>query len=525
MVLRKPYALLIKYFKLIHLIISIFMIYLVYKTNNIYNFFNSYVKSGWMSLTENELMGYIGPFIYISVVLIIVLSIIVYVLMKFKNKPRLYYLLTPITYFIVLILFVVANSNMTVALSDVISPVTTRIIRDIFAIILGVQFIFTIFCVLRAIGFDVKKFNFKQDIADLQIEELDSEEVEVNIQIDKYKLDRKLRRKVRNYKYIFDENKFILYLISGLVIGGFALHFILNIFVFDPLYKEGKVIELNKYNFVVNKSYITNKDYLGNKISEKSKYILVDFSLINTIVDNTFNIDNISLLIDGKSYAPITNVYSDFIDLGNGYKDQKLSTTNQNRYYMVFKIPNSINTRKVVLRYINEIEYDKNNNEIYKYKRVRLKPIDDKNIINIDKKLNEETNINDNKININSYNINNSFNYTYRICSSDNNCYDNNNTVITNSNNTTILKLNINSKLGNTFNNTLNDMSSYFSEFGSVTYVKDGKTYRQKNLKNLTLNTFNGKEIFLEVTNEIAGAEAINFEIRIRNINYRFKLK
>lgn len=525
MVFRKPYALLIKYFKLIHVVISVFMSYLIYKTNNVYKFFNSYVKAGWMSLNETELAGYIGPFIYFSIILIIVLAIIVFILMRFKNKPRLYYLLTPITYFLILILFIVANSTMGIAVNDVINPETTRNLRDLMLIIMGVQFVFVIFSVLRAIGFDVKKFNFKQDIADLQIEELDNEEVEVSVEVDKYKLCRKVKRRVRNYKYIYAENKFIVYLITSLIIGGFVLSFILNTFVLNPTYKEGKVIELNGYNFVVNKSYITNTDYLGNEISKSSKYILVDLSVINRITNNTVDIDKVSLLINGISYSPVTNIYSDFIDLGNGYKDQKLSTSNTNRYYLVFKIPNDIKTRNVILRYLNSIEYDKNNNEVYNYKKVKLNLISDESTITIDKNLGVETNINGNSVKINEYSINDSFNYSYKLCSSDNNCDENSNYIVSKSNNTTALRLVIDGELSNAVNSSIKNMSYYFSTFGSLTYVKDGKTYRQKKLNNLVSNTFNGKEILLEVTNEVKNAEAINFEVRIRNINYKFKLK
>ncbi|MBE6153623.1 MAG: hypothetical protein E7166_05310 [Firmicutes bacterium] len=507
MVFRKPYALLIKYFKIIHLISSVFMMYLIYKTNNLYKFFNSYVKNGWMSLNEFELSTYIGPLIYFSIILIIMLTIIVYILMRFKNKPRFYYLLTPIIYFLILILFIVSNSTMSVAIVDVVSPVTTRVLRDILMIAMGFQFILLVFSILRSIGFDVKKFNFKQDIADLKIEELDNEEVEVNIEIDKHKINRKLKRRIRNSKYIFNENKFIIYLIVGLFIVIFAAYYILNIFVFNPTYKEGKLVELNRYSFVVNKSYVTNKDYLGNTISNNNKYILVDFSIINKIVDNTFDIDKLSLFVDDMSYAPSTNIYSDFIDLGNGYKEQRLSVSDINRYFVVFKIPNDINTKRATLRYLNEVKYDKNGNEIYKYKKVKLNPVND-NIVKLDKKLGDEININNNLIKINEYKIADAFN-----------------NIIPISNNTTVLKLIIDGKLGNTANYYIKDISQYLSKFGSITYTKNGKTYRQKNLYNLISNNFNGKEIFLEVTNEISGAEKINFEIKIRNVNYRYKLK
>ena len=68
------------------------MAYLMYKMVNLYKFFNGYVLSGWSSINADEIAGYIGPLIYISIAIIIALALIVFFLMRFKNKPRLYYL-------------------------------------------------------------------------------------------------------------------------------------------------------------------------------------------------------------------------------------------------------------------------------------------------------------------------------------------------------------------------------------------------------------------------------------------------
>jgi len=325
MIFRKPYAILIKYFKIIHVVISIFMIYLIYKTNALHSFFSGYVKSGWISINTAEIADYIGPIIYVSIAIILVLSIIIYLLIKFKNKPRLYYLLTLIVYILILIFFIVSHNILKGAETDVISPITVRAIRDISLIALGVQFIFAVFSVLRAIGFDVKKFNFRQDIADLQIAELDDEEIEVSFEVDKHKLNRKFQRKMRNTSYIFKENKFIIILVITLLVVGISGKYVLDYFIFNPIYKENKVVELDKYNIIVNKSYITENDYLGNVISSKYKYVVIDTTIINRIVDNKFDIDKLSISINNISYEPATNLYIDFIDIGNGYKEQILS--------------------------------------------------------------------------------------------------------------------------------------------------------------------------------------------------------
>lgn len=524
MILRKPYALLIKHFKVIHIILTIFMSYLMYKMVNLYKFFNGYVSSGWSSINAEEISRYIGPLIYISIFIIIGLALTVFFLMKVKNKPRLYYLLTPIVYLVLLVVFIFSFSILKNAEVDVVNPVTIRIIRDITMIMVGLQFCFILFSLFRAIGFDIKKFNFKQDIADLEITDVDNEEVEVNFEIDKYKINRKFKRRFRNIQYIFRENKFIFTTIIILVIAIPLIMFLTNKFIINPQYNEGKLVKTDNFNYIVNKSYITNNNYLGEKINSKSKYILVKLSIINRIPDLTLDTDKFSILVNNVSYPAVTNIYSDFIDMGNGYKDQKLSINNTNNYYLVFKIPNEIKTNKVIFRYLNKITYDKNGNQINNYKTVKLNTLNTENINTIEKKLNEKTLINDTEITIKDYNIDDKFDYTYNLCDKKNNCVSSKSQVFSNGYNSTVLKLTVDSKLSESINSSIKNASDYFSKFGYIVYVKDGKKYKQKNLKNLTTN-FNGTEILLNVTKDIKDCSELSFEIINRSIIYSFKLK
>ena len=49
MILKKPYAFLIKNFRLIHLILTIPLIYITYKTTAVSNFFREYVSNNYSS--------------------------------------------------------------------------------------------------------------------------------------------------------------------------------------------------------------------------------------------------------------------------------------------------------------------------------------------------------------------------------------------------------------------------------------------------------------------------------------------
>ena len=80
MIVKKPYAFLIKHFKLIHLLLSILTIYIAFKSNNIFTFFNDYVTNGYYTYQNNLQNEYISGFMFIGVILIITLTSIIYLL-------------------------------------------------------------------------------------------------------------------------------------------------------------------------------------------------------------------------------------------------------------------------------------------------------------------------------------------------------------------------------------------------------------------------------------------------------------
>ena len=67
MILRKPYAFLIKYFKIIHIIMFIFFSYLVFSLRKIYMFFVNYIKTNNYIYFENMAKEYVTPIMFIMV--------------------------------------------------------------------------------------------------------------------------------------------------------------------------------------------------------------------------------------------------------------------------------------------------------------------------------------------------------------------------------------------------------------------------------------------------------------------------
>ena len=79
MILKKPYAFLIKHFRLIHLIMVTLATYIIIKTYNIYSFLGDYISSGSKILSsfEDVTGKYISSFLIIMVVIALLISIVV----------------------------------------------------------------------------------------------------------------------------------------------------------------------------------------------------------------------------------------------------------------------------------------------------------------------------------------------------------------------------------------------------------------------------------------------------------------
>ena len=126
MIVKKPYAFLIKHFKLIHLLLSLLMILVIIKSRNIYLFFNDYVKNGYYTYIDNIAKSYVSGYIFLAIVFIVMLTTFVYLLMRWKKKSRKFYLSVFVFYVVLvagLLLFYNVFNNLTV------NPLDTREIR------------------------------------------------------------------------------------------------------------------------------------------------------------------------------------------------------------------------------------------------------------------------------------------------------------------------------------------------------------------------------------------------------------
>ncbi len=377
MLLKKPYAFLIKNFKIIHLILFAVILYITYRFNKIYSFFASYVSNN-NSVGVTIANTYIPITIFLAVLLVIIFSILMFLLMNNKKKPSKFYLMTAIYYFIILIAVIVAYNLINQLSTITLTQRASRAYRDIYQILFFPNLYFLVISLIRGIGFDVKKFNFSKDLEELEIKSEDNEEFEFVLGTDSYKWKRKLRRTIRELKYYVIENKFFITIIAGVVLAIGLITLLLNVTLFKKTYHSGDTLKTLDFVYKFNGAYLTAYDLNGKKIKDDKKYIIVDLYVRSLGGAKNIKSENIYLHKNKKTYNHKTSLSNSFSDIGVTYKWDNISTTGDN-YIFIFEV-DANEKGSYSLSVFDQMDY-KNDKLEYIFKNYEFKPT------NIDKEV------------------------------------------------------------------------------------------------------------------------------------------
>ena len=323
MIIRKPYAFLIKYFKVIHIVIFLIFGYFLFAFRDIYMFFKDAVVSN--SIYGRGLEDKYVSFLFILMGLMLLgLSFAIYFLMRKKNKPVLFYRLIMGYAIFTIVLFGIYRSYFTNVGTGVdYTPNTLVLYRDMAAIIYYSTYLFVGFSFARAFGFDIKKFSFDKDKKELNISSSDSEEYELNINLDKDKILNQIRKEKRHVKYYIEDNKKILIKLGIGLVSLIFVYVLIVIFVFHRAYSMRTWIDIPNYasSFMLDKVYLTNRDPYQENNDKKHNYVGVIFKMrvggYNIALDNRF----LRMKLDGKYYYSThqsSSTLSDLAPLYNG---------------------------------------------------------------------------------------------------------------------------------------------------------------------------------------------------------------
>ena len=537
MILRKPYAFLIKHFRIIHFIVAMCTIYIMIKTWGLLDFFNGYISSGQtMSIFEDLSLTYINTLFTLAIVFVIIVASIIFYLMRHKKKPYLFYVFMLISYSLLLLLLLFTSGFLYDLQFEIPDLRFTKIIRDVLLALFAIQIPSFVILFVRAIGFDIKKFDFKKDIMDLDISDEDNAEFEFEIGLDTEDIRAKTRKRLRYLKYSYKENKFIyigVFLILMIIVASFLVNYITSL---EKIYKEREPFQTKLLEITVLDSYKTKYDYRNNLVSNSSFYIILKLRYKNnSSSDLQINTENARLSYsDFYSVAPTKLSYNKFVEFGVPYYSQTLKPGDTRDFIFVYEIPNDYYDNNFKLKYLYDITSD-GNKVGYNYRTVSLKPkeyVDNYEYeVETVKNLGEELLFSDSlfgntKIVINGISISDRFTYNITRCKNDT-CNEFVNFLKPSTNSDyemTLMLINYDisydSLLGSGY--SLND---FIARFGSIRFVINGKEYESKiNINDVTPYPMEDYA-YLEVRAKLSQAEKIYLDFTIRDKRYTYVIK
>ena len=526
MILKKPYAFLIKRFRIIHLVLTAMIGFLLFKTYNIYTFFDRYVNNVYSAL-DSLPSEYISIFMFLIATIVVSFSLAMYLLMRQKKKPKKFYVIACsyyLVYFLAIIYYFTVFKSMD---TKTLTVFHAMVLRDISLIMFLPQIPLFIISLIRGVGFDIRKFNFSKDLKELDISEKDSEEFEFVMGVDSYKYSRYLRRRLRELKYYFLENKFIFSILFGLLGGIFLIVVLINYTVFNRSYSVNQSFVANKMKMQVNNSYLTDLDYGGNKIEKNKYFLVVNFTITNDSGTSTvLDLTNYILRTKSGDVYPTLNYNGYFIDLGAGYSKEKIVSGTTSNYILVYELTKKDIKNKYKLDIINSVEY-KAGTLISKKKRIGLKPIKsfeikDVGTYKLNKKvLLDKTALNSSSFILNSFEYKSTFTYNYEACIRSNctEMVDVINADASKNNTLLILKGSLNVLNDTAFANNRRYGKSFFDAFVKIKY--DDKYSDVKDITPTALKD----EYILEANKDIERAKKIDLLIIVRDKKYTINIK
>lgn len=530
MVFRKPFAFIIKHFKAFHVVIFLTSIFIMYNANQIRALAKSLIGSN--VFTYVSAANYTkSPVFLISFIGLIAVGLI-YWLFKVRKKNLKFYSLV-IGYYLFTIVGFYYLSNQLTRLSQVeVSMDDLGLIRDISTLILLLSIPIIIVSLIRSIGFNIKQFNFSKDIKELEITDKDSEEFEILIGQNNYKYIRKIRKTIREARYVFLENIFYITVFAVIVIliGGMYLAY--NVYKSNHTIATSEITTVNGVYYAVNNTYITAKDLNGNRLKQNYKYVIVNISMKNlTVKEKTFD-PNIFVLKTGRlSYKPISFFQNAFNDLGSYIEYGKVIPSDEFLTgILIFEIPNSMNVNNFNLNIFKDFN-DTDDDFSIDYEKFAARGINldtENKRVRLNKNESYSDSIyKDNKVNfkVNDAYITDAYSEKYVICKNEDECETKTELIKPENliDNTMIVVdyeggLDVNSN----YYKSIKNMDDFFNSFTRIDYIVGLDTYSTKS--SVLYKDINGKA-FILVDRKIMKASNVDLVFTFRNTTISIPIK
>ena len=518
MIVRKPYAFLIKNFKKIHIFMFILCAYIYYKTVSLSSFIREFMDLFSYDSYNEPISKYTGFLPIFCILLLIASSVALIILLKHKNKPWKMYLILAAEYTALLIAFAFTASYFN-SYSGSLETTGIRALRDIVFILTIPQYAVFIILGIRILGVDLNKFDFKSDSEYLELSDSDREEVEISLNLDKDSVKRTYRKIKRNLGYFYKEHRLVINIVILLLVAVIAYKSYVYIFITNKSYKQGDIINTNGYSLKINNSYYTDKDYKGDIVETNNSFVILDVTIKNNAKKRKVNFNRFHIMNRTYNHSPTNKTYETaFKDLGTTIEDLTLSSSEEKTLLLIYKVSAKEELDKFVLYYQELNGNDKHLRKI-KLKLNNLSKINQEKQVELGDVMTIDTPTMDEEFIFDEITITDTVSYGRKVCDNDSCQVKEYQTSPIKG--YKILKIEFSS---NDFSGK--DMIDFLSDYGKISYIDNSKTRKGLKIKN-ALDTYNyyGKYVYIKVPDDITTAKEIKLILTVRNNKYVYKLK
>lgn len=518
MIIKKPYAFLIRHFRKVHVLLLILCGFIYYKNMELTSFISEFMSLHTYDAYAEPITKYVSSMVLISMVIVIIGSLLLLLLLRYKKKPWKLYLL-PVAEYILMFATFIAAKNFFDSYNGNLDTASIRAIRDFLTIATVIQYPAMIIFLIRIFGVDLNKFNFQMDQEYIELNQEDREELEINVEFDKESIKRGTKRLIRNLNYFYQEHKLIVNSAITILLVIFLYNTYVFIFVTNKSYKEGQSLDANGYTITLNNSYYTDKDYTGNVISEQNSFIILDLTIKNNSSMREIDLNKFHIMNGVSDYVTTDKTYgTEFQDYGQTYEKKELKSGEQFNLIIVFRVDKKLKKDRFVLYY-----QEFNNENLPHLRKIKLKlndvsKIKEKATLTLGEELNFTLEKKEEQIIFDDYQILDSTEYTYKVCTSStcSTLYGDYQAP----EGYKILKI---SFASNNFEGK--DMIDFSTKYGTINYIDNENKKSVVEFKNPFNKVYYGKYLYTRVPANIADAKSIEINYTIRNNKYTYKLR
>ena len=534
MIVKNPYKILVKNYRVINLLLLIPVIYLLFTFTDLAEFFRTYVDSRYYTPETDLVSLYVPALTMVAAVGTAVAHFIVWLLLTLKKKKNYYHIISA-GYLLVLFLALVFfyTSLLNIEMGNV-ENTFANFLRDISDLVIYPIYILIVMGGINVVGLNIKTLRFDKH-EELKISEEDEEDIEIKVGSDTDATKKRFVHVARELKYYVIENKIILAIIIIGIIGMFGYKAFVNYQVYNKAYNVNQSFVLSNFALSVKESYITPYDYSGRVITPNKYYLAIRIGIENKGAETSIAKDVFRLNIGDEDLYPSYDKGSRFVDIGIPYTGDVILENEAHDYVFIYELTENQLKASYELRILNDLRVEDNTLRAA-YKKIKIRP---EYLAELEKKPAKKTKqkvtFSDSTLKnttyvLNSVKVQPSYKYSYELCYTERNCV-NIDDILVPSGGKMLMIVEDEIDYDNASSYAAYDEKNFYQDFVSVQYtfkLKTGNNIGEHtqiaSVRDVTPKKLEGKRIY-EVPSNIQNAEKINFLITIRNKQYTIKVK